>query len=362
MNRYAVPISERVRVSQSAPDWELDVRSGVAPRILTDVEIHQDSLWSEATTLVRRVDSPVLDSLGGWLRRNTEGTSDVFTALKLLVRQGDYDAVVTSGLRTSQIFGFLRTLLRMRQPPHIHLELMLDEEKSSLSWKLKRAFQRLALASTDLLITSSGREIDIYSDRLKFSPERFRFVLFHTNVVNPGVVGKERGYAFSAGRSGRDYQALASAVAGLDLDLVVLGDAASLRDVNFPDRTQVLVDQPYERYLELLHGCDFVIVPLNAVKIARGQVVILEAMAVGKPVIATETVGTEDYIEPGVNGFLVPPGDVPALRDAIRRLHEDAQLRERLRQRGLKDIERHTFRAYVESVLGHVEQVIAERR
>ena len=312
--------------------------------------------------MVSRVHSPLLDSLGSRLRLDKETSSDVLTALKLFLHQRDYDVVVTSGLRTSQIFGFLRTLLRTRQPPHIHLELMLDEEKTSLSWKLKRAFQRVAFASTDLLITSSGREIDIYGDRLELPPDRFRFVPFHTNVVNPGVVGKERGYAFSAGRSGRDYQALASAVGGLDLDLIVLGDEASLRDVKFPGGTQVLVDEPYERYLELLHGCDFVIVPLNEVQSARGQVVILEAMAVGKPVIATETVGTEDYVESGVNGFLVPPGDVPALRDAIRRLHEDHVLRARLRQRGLKDIQRHTFRAYVESVLGHVERVIADRR
>ena len=104
----------------------------------------------------------------------------------------------------------------------------------------------------------------------------------------------------------------------LDIDLVVLGDVGSLEGVTFPSRTKVLVDQPYDRYLELLHGCDFVVVPLSDLTRSRGQVVILEAMAIGKPVIATETIGTVDYVESGENGLLVPPGDAEALAAAMR--------------------------------------------
>ncbi len=360
MNRYAVPMPERASASQSARDRQLGGRIPVVPRILTDLEIHQDSLWSTATHLVHRADAPFFGPLGR--RPGTTGvTNSIVTALKLFLGQGTYDAVVTSDLRTAQIFGFLRTVFRVRRPVHIHLELMLDEEKDSVLWRLKRAFQRMAFASTDLLITSTLGEIDIYSERLRLPRERFRFVFFHTNVVNPGALGDEQGYAFSAGRTGRDYHLLAQAVQGMNLDLVVLGDAASLRDVSFPEGTRVLLDEPYERYLELLHGCDYVIVPINELKAARGQVVILEAMALGKPVIATETIGTVDYIESGENGLLVPPGDVVALREAIRRLSEDPALRRRFRKRGLEFVRRHTFRSYVEAILSHVEQTVSDR-
>ncbi len=327
-------------------------------RILTDVDIQQDSLWSRATDFVDDVQTSSFGALGRWLDRKSMTPSIVLKALKLLVNQANYDAVVTSGLRCGQVFGFLRTVLRIRQPVHIHLELMLDDEKDSLFWKLKRAFQRAAFASTDLLITSALGEIDIYSERLGIPRERFQFVFFHTNVVNPGLVGQELGYAFSAGRTGRDYQLLAAAVRDLDLDLVVLGDEASLRGAEFPRRTRVLADQPYERYLELLHGCDFVIVPLNEIRSSRGQVVILEAMAIGKPVIATETVGTLDYVQSGENGLLVPPGDAAALASAIQSLSGDAALRARFSKRGLESVQRHTFRSYVETVLGLVERTV----
>ncbi|MGH7321492.1 MAG: glycosyltransferase family 4 protein, partial [Candidatus Rokuibacteriota bacterium] len=46
--------------------------------------------------------------------------------------------------------------------------------------------------------------------------------------------------------------------------------------------------------------------------------VILEAMAVGVPVIATAVGGIPELIEDGVTGWLVPPGDVNALGDRLR--------------------------------------------
>lgn len=346
---------------QSAPNEGPEPLAIGSSRVLTDVDIHQDSLWSTATDYVDRVETSRLGAFGRWLDRRSAGPSVFLKALKMLILRADYDAVVTSGLRSGQVFGFLRALLRIRRPVHIHLELMLDDEKHSLLWKLKRAFQRAAFGSIDLLITSALGEIDIYSERLGIPRERFQFVLFHTNVVNPGLVGQERGYAFSAGRTGRDYELLAKAVRELDLQLVVLGDA-SLNYLEFPRGTQVLVEQPYERYLDLLHGCDFVIVPLNEINSSRGQVVILEAMAMGKPVIATETVGTVDYVESGENGLLVPPGDAAALASGIQRLSQDAELRAYLSKRGLESVERHSFRNYVETVLGHVERTVAQGR
>ena len=56
----------------------------------------------------------------------------------------------------------------------------------------------------------------------------------------------------------------------------------------------------------------------------------LEAMAAGRPVVSTRTIGADEVIEDGVSGVLVPPGDVGALVGAIERLASDAELRARL--------------------------------
>jgi len=57
---------------------------------------------------------------------------------------------------------------------------------------------------------------------------------------------------------------------------------------------------------------------------------VLEAMAAGKPVIATDVGGTSEVIEPEQTGLLVPPANPGALAGAIRRVLFDRRLAERL--------------------------------
>ena len=55
--------------------------------------------------------------------------------------------------------------------------------------------------------------------------------------------------------------------------------------------------------------------------------VLVEAMASGKPIVASNVGGIPDLVKHGHNGFLVAPGDVDGLSLAIKKLIEDGQLR-----------------------------------
>ena len=63
---------------------------------------------------------------------------------------------------------------------------------------------------------------------------------------------------------------------------------------------------------------------------------VMEAMAAGKPVIATAVGGVPELVQDGKSGVLVPPGDVEALAEAILRLAGDAHLRRQLGQEASK--------------------------
>ena len=62
--------------------------------------------------------------------------------------------------------------------------------------------------------------------------------------------------------------------------------------------------------------------------------VVLEAMAQGKPVVAT-TVGENPYvIDNGTTGFLTEPADVSGMTDSLERLLSDQELRGRFGKAG----------------------------
>jgi glycosyltransferase involved in cell wall biosynthesis len=63
-------------------------------------------------------------------------------------------------------------------------------------------------------------------------------------------------------------------------------------------------------------------------------VVCAEAMAHGRPVVASAVGGLLDLVVDGETGLLVPPGDVNALRRALRRLLDDRELRRRMGEAG----------------------------
>ena len=58
--------------------------------------------------------------------------------------------------------------------------------------------------------------------------------------------------------------------------------------------------------------------------------VVLEAMALETPVVATDVGGTSELCEDGVHGLIVPSHDVPALVTAITRMIDDPSFRHRL--------------------------------
>jgi glycosyltransferase involved in cell wall biosynthesis len=123
-----------------------------------------------------------------------------------------------------------------------------------------------------------------------------------------------------------------AAVARVDgVRLVLAGDGperASLesrsRDLGLDGRVRFLGARPREDVLRLFRAADAALLTSAWENLPHG---VLEALAVGTPVIATAVGGVPEVVREGENGLPVSPGDVGALAEAIRRLATDDALR-----------------------------------
>lgn len=89
-----------------------------------------------------------------------------------------------------------------------------------------------------------------------------------------------------------------------------------------------------------------------------GQVIV-EAMALGKPVVATAGGGVLEIVEDGVTGILVPMGDAPAMAAAIKKLMDDPQAAAAMGQRGRERfLERFTIERVAQE-MGEVFDLVA---
>jgi glycosyltransferase involved in cell wall biosynthesis len=183
-----------------------------------------------------------------------------------------------------------------------------------------------------------------------------RVVVLPNAVPSPGGLAPREELRRSLGLNGRNVLAFVGRFGpqkalGVALDavaqvegvtLVLAGDGEGRRELEVQalplgDRVRFLGALPRERALELLAAADASLLTSAWENLPHS---VLEALAVGTPVIATAVGGVPEVVQDGVNGLLVPPGDAAATAEAVRRFFGDGELRERLRAAAAPSVER----------------------
>lgn len=90
-------------------------------------------------------------------------------------------------------------------------------------------------------------------------------------------------------------------------------------------------------------------------------IVLLEAMAAGRPIVATAIPGYQEVVTHGREGLLVPPKDPESLAGALIHLLADADLRHRLSAEGTKTVQRYAWSRVAAEVLDYYEETIHRR-
>lgn len=133
-------------------------------------------------------------------------------------------------------------------------------------------------------------------------------------------------------------EVLLKAYSGLDNapPLVLIGRRLAQSPQKIPDGVTILESLPHASVMQAWKRSAFGTVPSTCMD--ASPTVTLEAMATGKPVIGSRIGGITDQIVDGETGFLVPPGDDVALRQAMVRLIADPLLRKQMGEAAKKRV------------------------
>jgi glycosyltransferase involved in cell wall biosynthesis len=106
--------------------------------------------------------------------------------------------------------------------------------------------------------------------------------------------------------------------------------------------------------------CDLLVLPSTTMGEAFG-VVLLEAMACGKPVIASNLPGVRTVVSDGEDGLLVGPGDVADLAKKMQMLLDDPQRRREMGERGRAKVEaKYAWSKIIPRLVQVYEEVLAD--
>jgi len=89
-------------------------------------------------------------------------------------------------------------------------------------------------------------------------------------------------------------------------------------------------------------------------------IVLLEAMAIGKPVVASNIEGYANVITHGIDGLLVPPKDKRLLAQALISLMSDASLRQQMGANGILKAKRYSWENIAQKILSYYMRLLSE--
>jgi hypothetical protein len=216
----------------------------------------------------------------------------------------------------------LAAIALRRRPRGRQVPVVLGECQWKLGGsRLDRLTTRIGLRAVDgphvAYCVLSEWERERFSDTWGVDPERVFFTPYCHTLSDADLAAPvtSDGGVFAGGNSLRDYSALVEAAGEVD-EAVVLA-TTKVEGPTAPNVTAGPV--PHDRFFELLRAAKAVVVPLeDRDDRTAGQQTYLNAMALGKPVVVTDSPGVRDYVEDGRTGLVVAPGDAAAMARALR--------------------------------------------
>ena len=262
----------------------------------------------------------------------------VARALRLLLRARPGTAILCLG---SHQLGLVVCILNRRLPIRRRRILLWGAFIETES-PLKRRMIRQAVEGASVSLVWSRRQIELQAAYLGVPRSKFVPMLYKANhSMHPPDGRRLGGYVFAGGNSQRDYRTLFEAVRDTDVQLIVSTTRAdTVRGLEVPSNVVVLQARE-PAFMRLMAGSRFVVYTITPGGVrGAAEASIANAMWHGRAVICADDVSASDYVVDGETGYVVPAGDVAAVRERVLECWNDPARAEEMGRRGHARAER----------------------
>jgi hypothetical protein len=252
----------------------------------------------------------------------------------------DAGGVITLFPQLPTVIG-LQKLLKRSKKPVVAWTFNVGNYKVG---SFRHWLSKISLGQVDRFVVHSRQEIDIYSDWLGLTKERFEFVpLTCAGIEGNYEENRKSPFIASLGSAHRDFPCFFQVVDELNIPTVVASGKSALADIHVPDNVQTPFGITRADCHQIAQEGLINVIPLQAKDdvTAAGHVTVVEAMHMGRPIIVSDCYRMSDYIKHGETGWLVKPGCVDSLKEAILLLWNDEELRNRLGRNAREYAEKH---------------------
>jgi glycosyltransferase involved in cell wall biosynthesis len=250
---------------------------------------------------------------------------DPMRALKVLIFRRRADVAFCSYESSAILLLLLRKIFRSK------VKIVVWDSGTPGDWPLRDWLIDVIGKRADSVVLPCSTQTAIFEARYP-DPGRFRFVgvPVDTRYFLPRP-DQPLGPVVAVGDDvARDFDTFRAAVVPLPIQAIVKTRMVQEDPTSYPNVRVLSKRLSREAYRDLLASALVVVVPLHIAMHASGISTFLEAMALGKAVVVSDSPGMRDYIIDNGNCLVVPCNDRDALRAAIARLIDDSELRIRL--------------------------------
>lgn len=260
------------------------------------------------------------ENYGGVLQKFIRYAKYFLVPMKIAKDHKNYNKVLAWQQFYGLILAFYFRVFHVQNVPEIVVLTFIYKPKKSFVGKVYDKFMRFIVTSGYIkyFVVFSESEKKRYAAYFDVPETRFVFeTLGYEDKTQEVSICNPKNFYLAAGRSNRDYKFLVDAWSERKESLKIICDTLSLKSI--PNNIEIFADCHDNDFFRELAKCKAVIVPLEDTHISSGQLVIIQAMMYGKPVVVTQNDTIKNYVNAERTGIVIKKTkkDLSAAIDAL---------------------------------------------